>query len=112
MKDYLFKNCFGELYERKKWQEALSSVTTKTPFTLKRLLGCYVEHYASCYNGGHIKSVSCNTLGELIFEVEGAEWNYGILAKNVIFYTEDNQPLTFEQYKEMYYGATYSEVLK
>ena len=87
------------------WEQETSKPSTKTPFTYDCLLGCYVEHYASCSNSGYIVSVRHNTIGEPVFEVEGSEWDYGILAKEVIFYTEDNQPLSFEQYKEMYYGG-------
>lgn len=94
------------VWERDKQQPLVETnkLLTKTPFTYDRLLGCYVEHYASCSNSGYIVSVRHNTIGEPVFEVEGSEWDYGILAKEVIFYTEDNQPLTFERYKEMYYG--------
>lgn len=95
------------------WERETNKLLTKTPFTYDRLLGCYVEHYASCSNSGYIVSVRHNTIGEPVFEVEGSEWDYGILAKEVIFYTEDNQPLSFEQYKETYYTEdTSNEVVK
>lgn len=91
------------------WERETNKLLTKTPFTYDCLLGCYVEPYVGCSNGGYIISVSLNTFGDLVFEVEGKEIYYGILAKEVIFYTEDNQPLTFERYKEMYYEAKYNE---